>query len=379
MTNSKSNITALIGDLFKSDCQTIVNTINTVGVMGKGIALEFKKQFPDMFEDYERHCKEGKVKLGEPYLYKRLTPPWILNFPTKDHWRSVSKLSDIIQGLKYLEQHYQEWGITSIAIPPLGCGYGQLEWRIVGPTLYRYVKRFNIPVELYAPLGTSKEELTNEFLSSEIAPINSNNSTNGKIAPGLVAVIEILARIEKEPYHWPVGRTLFQKIAYFATDFGIQTDLRFARSSYGPFDASLKEKITRLVNNGLIKEEQLGRMFSVKTGPTYKDAQIRYKKVIEEYEPVINKLTDLFLRINTTHQAELAATIHFAAQSIKREQNVKPTEKDVLASVMDWKQKRRPAFMEEEVAGTIRNLASLGLIDVKASNDLPVTNEPMLA
>jgi O-acetyl-ADP-ribose deacetylase (regulator of RNase III)/uncharacterized protein YwgA len=378
MTNSKSNITALIGDLFKSECQTIVNTVNTVGVMGKGIALEFKKQFPDMFADYEKRCKEGKVKLGEPYLYKRLTPPWILNVPTKDHWRSVSKLSDIIQGLKYLEQHYQEWGITSIAIPPLGCGYGQLEWRIVGPTLYRYAKRFNIPVELYAPLGTSREELTNEFLSSEIAPINSKNSANGKIAPGLIAVIEILSRIEREPHHWPVGRTLFQKIAYFATDFGVKTDLRFARSSYGPFDASLKEKITRLVNNGLIKEEQLGRMFSVKTGLTYNDAQIRYKKVIEEYEPIINKLADLFLRINTTHQAELAATIHFAAHSLERERKSKPSETDVLKSVMDWKQKRRPPYDENEVAKTIRNLASIGLLSVTASKELPVSEEVLV-
>ncbi len=378
MKHSKSNITALVGDLFKSDCQTIVNTVNTVGVMGKGIALEFKKQFPDMFEDYEQSCKEGKVKLGEPYLYKRLTPPWILNFPTKGHWRSVSKLSDIIRGLKYLEKHYQEWGITSIAIPPLGCGYGQLEWKIVGPTLYRHMKHFNMPVELYAPLGTSKEELTNDFLSSEITPNDSNKSANGKIAPGLVAVIEILSRIEQEPHHWPIGRTLFQKIAYFATDFGLKTDLRFNRGSYGPFDASLKGKITRLVNNGLIKEEQLGRMFSVKTGPTFKDAQIRYKKVIEENEPIINKLTDLFLRINTTHQAELAATIHYSANYLIKERKIKPSESDVLKAVMEWKQKRRPPYDENEVAKTIRNLASLGFLNVSASSDLPTSNEPIL-
>ncbi|MDI6889399.1 MAG: macro domain-containing protein, partial [Thermodesulfovibrionales bacterium] len=127
-TNFGGGYKVLVGDLFESECQTLVNTVNIVGIMGTGVALAFKKRFSDMFEDYVKRCNEGRVKLGEPYLYKRLVPPWILNFPTKKRWRSVSNLSDIIRGLKYLEQHYKEWGITSIALPPLGCGHGQLEW-----------------------------------------------------------------------------------------------------------------------------------------------------------------------------------------------------------------------------------------------------------
>ena len=77
----------MTGDLFESGAQTLVNTVNCVGVMGKGIALEFKKRFPDMFEDYVARCKQSEVSLGQPYLYKSLALPWILNFPTKDHWR----------------------------------------------------------------------------------------------------------------------------------------------------------------------------------------------------------------------------------------------------------------------------------------------------
>lgn len=372
-------IKALVGDLFESKCQTLVNTVNTVGIMGKGIALEFKKRFPDMFEDYENRCKEGRVKLGEPYLYKKLTPPWILNFPTKEHWRSVSRISDIVRGLNYLEKHYQEWGITSIAMPPLGCGHGQLEWKIVGPTLYRYMERLNIFVELYAPLGTPADELTPEFLMRDVAqPINAETSVNNKIEPGLVAIVEVLSRIQKEPYHWPIGRTMFQKIAYFATVFGLQTGLHYTRSSFGPFASELKAKITKLVNNGLIKEEQLGRMFSVKIGPTYQDAIKVYKKEIEDAQPIIEQLIDLFLRINTTHQAEIASTVHFAAESVKKELKDKPSEADVLKAVMEWKQKRRPTFNELEVARTIRNLASLGLLSVKPSNDLPVQEEVLV-
>src|SRR3990170_5247050 len=157
-------ITVRIGDIFESNAQTLVNTVNCVGIMGKGIALEFRKRFPDMFEDYARRCKEGRVKLGEPFLYRRLTTPWILNFPTKDHWRSVSRLEDIIAGLRHLQTHYREWGITSLAVPPLGCGHGQLEWRVVGPTLYRHLKQLALPVELYAPYGTPDEQLQPAFL-----------------------------------------------------------------------------------------------------------------------------------------------------------------------------------------------------------------------
>jgi O-acetyl-ADP-ribose deacetylase (regulator of RNase III) len=83
-------VVTMVGDLFRSEAQTWVNTVNTVGIMGKGVALEFKKRFPDMYDDYVERCRRGEVRLGKPYLFKRSTTPWVLNFPTKDHWRSVS-------------------------------------------------------------------------------------------------------------------------------------------------------------------------------------------------------------------------------------------------------------------------------------------------
>ncbi len=92
-------IKALTGNILESKAQTLVNTVNCVGVMGKGIALEFKNRFPEMFKDYEQRCRRKEVMLGKPYLYKSLFPPWVLNFPTKGHWRSVSNLQDIVRGL----------------------------------------------------------------------------------------------------------------------------------------------------------------------------------------------------------------------------------------------------------------------------------------
>lgn len=119
------------GDIFSSKAQTLVNTVNCVGVMGKGLALQFKKMFPEMYRDYEERCQRRGVKPGRPYLYKPLIEPWILNFPTKDHWRSVSRLDDIVDGMEYLLKNYKEWDISSIAMPPLGCGNGQLDWNLL--------------------------------------------------------------------------------------------------------------------------------------------------------------------------------------------------------------------------------------------------------
>ncbi len=153
-------VRVLTGDLFASPAQTFVNTVNCVGVMGKGIALTFKRRYPAMYADYAQRCAAGSVRPGEPYLFVGASLPWILNFPTKRHWRSPSRLEDIVAGLEYLERHYQAWGVTSLATPALGCGAGQLAWRDVGPVLYKRLSRLSIPVELYAPVGTSEEELS---------------------------------------------------------------------------------------------------------------------------------------------------------------------------------------------------------------------------
>src|SRR5438552_1778116 len=136
-------VDVLIGDMFESGAQTLVNTVNTVGVMGKGIALEFKKRFPDMYADYVARCEAHIVRLGQPYIFHRPSTPWVLNFPTKGQWRAVSRLSDIVTGLEHIERHYREWGITSLAVPALGCSNGQLEWRVVGPTLFKHLKRLD--------------------------------------------------------------------------------------------------------------------------------------------------------------------------------------------------------------------------------------------
>lgn len=369
-------VKAVVGDIFRSKAQTLVATVNCVGVMGKGLALEFRKRFPDMHEDYVRRCHAGEVRLGKPYLYKCARPPWVLVFPTKDHWRSLSRIEDIIRGLEHLEANVMAWGTTSLAVPPLGCGLGQLDWRVVGPTLFRHLEGLGIPVELYAPHGTPGRQLTLEFLRTEpMQEAASVSSGEGSaLEPGLVALVEVLGRLEAEEYHWPVGRIAFQKLAYFATQWGLSTGLSFERGSYGPHSPQLKRKLTQLQNNGLIREERRGRMFRVRVGPTFETARNEYEEEICGAEAVVDRLHDFLARMNT-REAELAATVDFAARELQATTDHQPSEAAVLRAVGDWKQRRDPPFEEVEVAVAIRHMAALGCLDVSPSEDLPIPAE----
>ena len=135
--------------LFESSARVLVNTVNTVGVMGKGVALEFKKRYPEMYRLYRDHCKAGRLRVGQLWLYRTLGR-WVLNFPTKAHWRSPSKTEYIRAGLEKLVATYQDRGIDSISFPLLGCGNGQLDFDIqVRPLMEQYLRSLPIPVYIH--------------------------------------------------------------------------------------------------------------------------------------------------------------------------------------------------------------------------------------
>ncbi len=140
------------GDIFESQLQAIVNPVNCVGVMGAGLAKEFKSKYPDMFADYAVKCKNNEVKIGEPYPYfipnqRKI----IINFPTKNHFSENSRIEDIESGLKYFVQNYRKWGIKTVAFPALGAGKGKLKWEDVMPVMINYLSFLDIDSELYTP------------------------------------------------------------------------------------------------------------------------------------------------------------------------------------------------------------------------------------
>ena len=179
-----SNITLKKGDMFFSQMQTFTISVNVVGVMGKGLASRAKYQFPDVYVLYQDMCRQRQLKMGVPYLYKRennfekslledtktITTEkghrWFLLFPTKNHWREKSPLEGIERGLNWLVENYKSLGISSIALPALGCGLGGLSWKDVGPLMCKYLSQTDLKSSIYLPLEKSiqPEQLKPEFL-----------------------------------------------------------------------------------------------------------------------------------------------------------------------------------------------------------------------
>jgi O-acetyl-ADP-ribose deacetylase (regulator of RNase III) len=141
------------GNLITADVDAIVNTVNTEGVMGKGLALEIKNAFPEVFAEYARACKQGAVSIGNMHIVRRSTPPrFVINFPTKKHWRHASTLEYVESGLADLVAQIRKLDIHSIAVPPLGCGLGGLEWAEVKPRIIEAFESLpDVRVVLYEP------------------------------------------------------------------------------------------------------------------------------------------------------------------------------------------------------------------------------------
>lgn len=168
------------GDMFFSQMQTLTVSVNTVGVMGKGLASRAKYQFPDMYVEYQDVCKDKSLVMGKPYLYKREgsldkdladepfslpnlnAKKWFLLFPTKTHWKEGSDTKGIETGLEWLLANYQAEGIQSIAVPALGCGLGGLDWKDIGPLMCRYLSKMNVQASIYLP---QEQNIPPEFLT----------------------------------------------------------------------------------------------------------------------------------------------------------------------------------------------------------------------
>lgn len=351
----------LIGNMFDSTKQTLVNTVNCVGVMGKGVALEFKKRFPAMYSEYVELCAQNKIHPGEPYLYSDLTGASVLLFPTKDHWRSPSRLQYITDGLDWFVKHYQELGITSISFPPLGCGNGGLSWDMVGPVMYHKLKNLPIDIEIYAPYGTAKEKLSEEYLQKGYKP--DIDSLTGKKASGInekwLLILAVIQRVNAGKHTLHVGRVIFQKICYILTRSGIQTGFAFTSGFYGPYSKQVNDAVAILSNANLLFEKQLHKsnMIEVSVSPSFVLQKEDYSK--DELK-AMETCVDLFCRIKSTEQAETMATVIYKYDELIKTDH-KISEQEILDGVLDWK-KHWIGKKETEIRETIRDLAMLSWI-----------------
>jgi O-acetyl-ADP-ribose deacetylase (regulator of RNase III)/uncharacterized protein YwgA len=363
---------ALIGDIFASRAKTLVNTVNCVGVMGKGVALEFKKRFPEMYDDYVVRCARKEVRLGEPYLWRDSAGASIVNFPTKDHWRSTSRYADIERGLDYFVTHWREWQLETVAFPPLGCGNGGLEWSQVGPLLNSKLASLDLTIEIYAPYGTPKQQLAREFLSAPAQmTLDGKGRRYDKMKPEWVVLTEVLRELAQQPYANPVGRVIFQKICYVLTEMGLQTGFEFGQGSYGPFSAEVKLALHDFANRNWVREEKLGKMIALRVGPQYDVDRAKFMDIIEWHKGRIGKAVDLFSRIKNTDQAEEVLTVLYASRELKKiDMGQQIAEQQLFDYILNWKKTWRTEEKKRAVASAIRHLVLLGWMKLQFSESL---------
>lgn len=228
------------GNLLTAPVEALVNTVNTEGVMGKGIALQFRQAYPEMFRAYEKACERREVSLGKMHLFDRGgldgNPRWIINFPTKGHWRSSSKLADVAAGLADLVGHIRTLGIRSIALPPLGCGNGGLNWSDVYPLIESaFAGLPEVAVHVYPPAGTP------------VAEAMPNRTAAPKMTLGQAALVGLMDRYLKGLLDPFVSLIEVQKLMYFFKAAGEPIPkLTFEASHYGPYAASLGHSLKRM-------------------------------------------------------------------------------------------------------------------------------------
>lgn len=240
------------GNLLDADVEAVVNTVNTVGVMGKGIALMFKEAFPENFRQYQAAVKRGEVEIGRMLVIERpvLTggPRWIINFPTKRHWRASSRLEWIESGLEDLRRVVVELGIRSIAVPPLGCGNGGLDWKDVRPRIERALGSLpGVDVALYGP-------------SRDYRNVAKKKGVE-RLTPARALVAELVRR------YWVLGNSCsileIQKLAWFLEreieSQGLENPLKleFVAHRYGPFADKLRHLLDGLDGSYLKSDVRL--------------------------------------------------------------------------------------------------------------------------
>lgn len=281
------------GNILDADAEAIVNTVNTQGVMGAGVALQFKKAYPDNFKHYEKAAKAGQINVGKIFVTetgKITNPKYIINFPTKQHWRYPSKLVWIKDGLEDLKKFIIKKKIKSIALPPLGCGNGKLDWHDVKPLITQSLEEIkNLNVLLFEP--------------SDFAYQPSSKKTYTKM-PSLTDVRAMILALLNHYKILGYELTLLEahKLVYFLERFGEPLKLNFEKGQYGPYSekfnhvlydldghylAGMKERTAKPLDPVIINQKQLPKVYKyIKTNCTPAQVQRlnRVFKLIEGFE-----------------------------------------------------------------------------------------------
>lgn len=328
-------------NLLLSSAEALVNTVNTVGVMGKGVALQFKEHFPLNFKLYKRACDNGEVLLGHLFVTEtgQLTGPrYIINFPTKSDWRKPSSLSDISLGLDDLVRQVREHAIRSIAIPPLGCGNGGLDWRDVKPLMISKLTDLSkfTEVEIYEP-GHHNYAKTN------------NNAHKVKLTKARALTVTLAERYNILGFD--ISHLEIQKLAYFLQEMG-QDDLKlqYEKGYYGPYATNLKHLLVHLEGTYFKGQIRFQDMKPSESLQLVEDNLPEVEHIIDseltqEEKGRLDRLTKLIEGFESPFGLELLATIHWAAHDIGHAVTLEA----VMSYIHQWSPRKKELMKKPQV------------------------------
>ncbi len=325
------------GDILQADVEALVNTVNCVGIMGRGIALQFRKEFPENYEVYRAACRRQELRPGAMLVFNlnRLqSPRYIINFPTKRHWKGKSRIEDIRVGLDALVDEVRRRGIASVAVPPLGCGLGGLDWSQVKPLVQRAFRALpDVQVLVYEPAGAPAAE---RMARHKRAP---------SMTPGRAALLGLMRRYLAAVMDPFVSLLEIHKLMYFMQEAGEQLRLRFTKGHYGPYADNLRHVLSAIeghfisgygdaedepekqIELNVEASEQAERFLQ-----SHPDTKARFGRVVE--------LIDGF---ETPYGMELLATVHWVA----RHESALGAD-EAVAKFYSWNERKR-MFREQHI------------------------------
>jgi O-acetyl-ADP-ribose deacetylase (regulator of RNase III) len=337
------------GNLLDAPVDAVVNTVNTVGVMGKGIALQFKQAYPENFQAYAAACRRGEVQLGSMFVVETGLlgqPRLIINFPTKQHWRNQSRLADIKAGLDDLRRVIGERQVDSIAVPPLGCGNGGLNWRDVRPLIVSALGDLpGVDVVVYPPKGAPPAE------SMRV------RTTRPPITPGRAALLTLLARYVQvsrlEEPAAPAGASLLeiQKLMYFLQEAGQRLRLNYVKASYGPYAENLNPVLQALEGHYLRgygdRTQEVLKLSPISLLP---GAEQDGHQWLDAHPDGTADRIDAVLRLVTgfasAYGLELLATVHWV---LAHEGKAMTGPDDLVQNVATWNARKGRLFTEVHI------------------------------
>jgi O-acetyl-ADP-ribose deacetylase (regulator of RNase III) len=314
------------GDILRAEVEALVNTVNCVGIMGRGIALQFKNAFPDNFKAYAAACLREEVQPGKMFVFEtgQLSPKYIINFPTKRHWKGKSRIEDIDSGLKALVEEIRHRKIHSIAIPPLGSGLGGLDWADVRPRIEAALSDLNnLKVVVYEPNS---------------APVATKSREVPNMTPGRAALVSLMHRYLgglMDPF---VTLLEVHKLMYFMQEAGEPLKLKYEKAAYGPYAENLRH-VLHAVEGHLVSGYADGgdapdKQLELVPGAV-NDAE-RFLKDKQETVVRFDRVGKLVEGFETPFGLELLATVHWVATQ-EQATNVEET----VAKVYAWGDRKK--------------------------------------